>query len=169
MKEVVGLRNIVKGHPKDWLLGRVKGALLLCLAKDEQAGKKHGSSANHKLQTNEQMDNKQANKQMDNQQANKQANKQMDNQQANKQMDNKQANKQMDSKQANKQMDSKQDGDVQFAHLKQDVREETPEQATDHAKVGAGNWPVDDGQGHLQIVLSRCKLSLQSKEIMKPN
>ena len=49
VKEVVGLRNVIKGHTKHRLLGGAERPVLLGLATDEHASKAHGTTPNHKL------------------------------------------------------------------------------------------------------------------------
>ena len=48
----------------------------------------------------------------------------------------------------------------EFSHLEEDVREETPEEASNNAKVRTGDRTIDNGQRYLQIVLGHHKLAL---------
>lgn len=53
MDEMVGSRDVVKGHTKHRLLGRFKSALFLCLTPDEHTGKVNGIATNRKLSKGE--------------------------------------------------------------------------------------------------------------------
>ena len=51
VEQVIGLRDIIKGHSKHWLLGRVEGPIFLGLTPDEHAGQVDSTPTNHKLHT----------------------------------------------------------------------------------------------------------------------